>query len=234
MRDSYEQYAESKEIEVEDMIGVALEKQSDSWNGFVKSAILTMFLSPVMNTAFFSRRNALRKRSNLSFDDRLLLKAPCNIKLRMPVTLNVYEGWVEACDPYGKMKIKVEKQPDYELEENKIYILTLVKKFPMYPYEPVLEETANGVECHLKPTTLSLQEKPEEDSDYKYLAELPSRIETESEAVDIITQLQNIYRLKDYYVERKDSITIVVEGKEDTFIVSYSTRCHCIEVAIYI
>lgn len=233
MLDTYNNYAERKQREVEAAIQRELDKQKTFWKDYVKTGILTLFLSPDINSAFFVHKDNLRKRSNLSFDERIFIKAPNNIELRMPVALKVMDGWVEVYDPYGSMRIKVNKQPEYELIENQIYILTFVKRFPMYPMEPILEEFANGVECHLKPTTLSLQAEPGEESDYKYLAELPNYVSSESEAIDIINKLQNIYRLNDYYVERRDSTTIVVDGKEDTFLVTYSTSCHCMKIAIF-
>ncbi len=232
MRDTYETYAKRKEQEVEARINSELTKQKDFWNDFVRSAILTMFLTPDLHSSFFVHRNNLRKRSNLSFDERIFMKFPNNIELRMPVALKVMDGKVDAYDPYGHLEIIIEDAPEYELVEDKLYILTIKKNFPTHPLRPVLEKNVGGVECHLKPTNLPLLEELDEDSDYWYLKELPGYIETESEAIDIITRLQNIYRLKDYYVERKDAMTIVVEGADEVFIASYSSSLHCIKVGI--
>lgn len=234
MRDTYEAYAKRKEKELEDIIKYELTKQKDSWNDFVKTGILTMFIAADIPSAFFVYRNNLRKRSNASFDERIYIKAPNNIKLRFPVALKLEDGELEAYDPYGSVKIKIEKKPEYELVENRIYILTLIKRYPMHPFIPVLEENVNGVECHLKPTTLPLRVEPEESSDYAYLRKFPKYIGTETEAIDVITEIQNYYRLKDYYVERRDAITIIIEGEEDSFILFYSPALHCIKIAIMV
>lgn len=231
MKNTDEAYANRKEKEVEELINRELKKQKLFWNDFVKSAILTMFLTPDLKSSFFVHRNSLRKRSNLSFDERIFVKAPNNLELRMPVVLKVMDGKVEACDPYGHLEIIVQEEPPYELVEDKIYILTIKKNFSMYPIYPILEQTANGIECHLKPTDLPFFAELDEESDYWFLRELPDRIE-EEDAIDTITKLQNIYRMKDYFVERKDPLTIVVEGKEEIFIVTYSSNMHCIKIGI--
>ncbi len=232
MRDTYEAYAARKENEVEAFLSNELEKQRMFWNDFVKSSILTMFYTPHIHTSFFTHRKNLRKRSNLSFDERIFMKAPSNIELRMPVALKIGDGEIEAYDPYGSLTIKVNKKPEYELEEEKLYILYIKKAYPMYPFHPILEENENGMECHLKPTNLPLVAELEEESDYWYIGETPDHIETESDAIDVITELQNIYRLKNYYVERKDAISIAVEGEQETFIVYYSSKFHCLKLGI--
>lgn len=232
MRDTYETYANRKEQEVEEHIKRELDKQKDFWNDFVKSAILTMFYAPDLHTSFFVHRKNLKKRSNLSFDERIFMKAPNNMELRMPVALKIMEGKVMAQDLYGGIEIMVPDEPPYELVEDKVYILTIKKNFVMSPIRPELEKNVNGLECHLKPTNLPLQAELDEESDYRCIAELPEHIETEEECIDIITRLQNIYRLNDYYVERKDALTIVVEGKEDVFIVCYSPKLQCLKIGI--
>lgn len=232
MRDSYEDYAKRKETEIDVAIKKELSKQKLFWNDFVKSAILTMFLTQDLHSSFFVHRKNLRKRCNLSFDERIFVKAPSNIELRMPVALKISEGKLEACDLYGSVDIIVTEEPPYELVEDKIYILTIKKNFAMYPMQLVLEKYNDGVECHLKPTNLPLLTELDEESDYWYLGELPDRIDKEEDAIDIITRLQNIYRLKDYYVERKDATTIVVEGKDDVFIASYSPALQCIKIGV--
>ena len=213
-----------------------LGRQKKQWNEFVRPCILSIFLVPDLKSSFFVSRDSLRKRSNLSFDKRLFMKAPNNIEFRMPVAVRKLDGGIEAFDPYGSMKIIIEKEPEYELTEDKIYIMQMKKYFPMYPLNPVLGEKKNGVELYLKPTPLPLFTEPDEDTDFTdfaYLSAQPGYIRTENEAIDIITNLQNYYRLKDYFVERKDATTIVVDAKE-TFIITYSPNLYCLKLGLFI
>ena len=208
-----------------------LMKQRESWNDLVSTAVLVTFLAPDLNTAFFVERDNLRKRSNLSFDERVFMRAPNNIELRMPVAIRLGDGEIELYDPYGSMTVKVNKKPEYELVEDRIYIMRMVKHYAMYPLRPVLEENCNGVELHLSPTALSLYAEPKEGSDFSYLAEQPYFIPSEDEAIDFINCMQNYYRLKGYSVERRDPITIAVEGR-DRFILGYSRVNRCVKVGI--
>lgn len=210
---------------VDRMILKELEKQLTDWNAFVKPGILSIFYLKDMTTTFFAKRNELRKRSNLSFDERLFMKAPNHVELRMPVAVKREQSRIKLYDPYGFIHVEVEEEPGYELREDIIYIMKMIKNFPMHPLRPVLEKDRNGVKLHLKPTSFSLKAEKEEESAFKYLKEVPAIIQTESAAIDIMTRLQNIYRLEQYYVERRDPVTIVVDA-EEPFIVTYcENRC---------
>ena len=212
-----------------------LKKQTDSWNEFVKTAILTIFYLSDVKTTFFTRRNELRKRTNLSLDERIYLVAPSNIELRMPVAIKKTENEnrIILYDVFGRQKVTIEEKPEYELREDIIYIAKQIRHYPMYPYEPILDKNRNGMEFYLKPTALTLEEEPVEDPDFDILREVPDTIETEEEAINIITTLQNHYRLQDYYVERNNEVTITVEGKEN-FIITYSEVHKTLKIAIVI
>lgn len=208
-----------------------LQKQKESWKDSNIDGILRCFRLEDLNTAFFIRRNEFRKRSNLSLVDQFLIDAPSNVELRMPVALKRDADKIILYDLYGKLEVKIEKNPEYALEEDKIYIMKLTKHYPMYQNEIVLGENRNGYELYLKPTPLPLMMQPDEESDYDWLRKVPERIESVEEAIDIINGLQNRYRLMGYYVERKDEITIIVDG-EECFVVAYRKHLKTLAICI--
>lgn len=218
---------------VEKLISKELKKQHSDWNTFVKPGILSIFYLNDLKTAFFTKRDELRKRSNLSFDERLFMKAPNNIDLRMPVAIKKESNGIRLYDPYGSLHVLVEEEPDYDLTEDIIYIMKMVKRYPMYPLQPVLEKEYNGIELHLKPTSFLLNIENDEDSAYNHLREVPAIIQTESAAIDIITRLQSIYRLEQYDVERRDPVTIVVDA-EEPFIITYCEDRRSLKIGLFI
>lgn len=208
-----------------------LQKQKESWEASSSYGILSQFLLRDLKTAFFARRKELRKRSNLSFEEKLFVNAPNNITFRMPVALKRNEDELILYDLYGMQRVKLEKEPEYELVEDRIYIMKMTKQYPMYQNEIVLGENRNGYEISLKPTSLPLEMQLDPESDYDWLRQVPEVIESEEEAIDIITGLQNRYRLMDYWVERRNETMIVVEG-EECFAVAYCPGLKTLKVCI--
>lgn len=224
---------DKKDSTTDRLVRNELEKQLSSWNTFVKPGILSIFYPGDLTTAFFVRRNELRKNSNISFDERLFMKAPNNIELNMPVAIKREKGGARLYDPYGDLYMAIDEEPAYELRENKIYIMKMIKRFPMYPLQPVLGKEMNGVELHLKPSPFSVQEEMEPDSIFQCIKEQPAIIQSESAAIDIITRLQNIYRLEKYDVERRDPVTIAVDA-EEPFIVTYCENKCSLKIGLLI
>lgn len=222
---------------IKENVNREIKRQRDSWNAFIKNCVYTIFYLNDINTTFFTKRNELRKRSNITLDERIYLKAPSNIELRMPVAINKTKNEKEVIlyDIYGKQNLRIETAPDFEINENRIYIMKQIRHYPMFPYEPVLGECKNKIELYLKPTTLSLNELPDAEDDYEILRDLQKSIEAfeEDEAIEIITMLQNYYRLNGYYVERENKTMILVEGKE-TFLIAYSTVFKTLKICILI
>lgn len=228
----YQGTTKSLRKRIDETVTRQLHKQKESWEDSNIYGILRNFRLDELNTAFFVRRNEFRKRTNLSFMERLFINAPSNVELRMPVALKRDGDKIILYDLYGKLEVKIEKEPEYELLEDRIYIMKLTKHYPMYQNEIVLGENRNGYELYLKPTPLPLEMQPDEESDYDLLRQIPERIENEDEAIDIINGLQNRYRLMGYSVNRNDVTMITVAG-EECFAVAYCPTLKTLEVCVF-
>lgn len=195
-----------------------LRRQKESWSNYVKGRVLCLFYADELKTGFFAYRNELRKRTNLSFEEQIFMKAPDNIELRMPVAIRKRNGKITLYDLNGSMPVEVNKEQESDLSEESLYIMHLTKHYPMYPLKATLNEPANGVDLRLTPATLPLQVSLK-NTDFELFETLsPQSIE---EAVKSINLLQNYYRLKDYEVERINEITIAVQTKDEDFLISF-------------
>lgn len=205
--------------------------QKKSWARYIQGRILSLFYADELETGFFAYRDNLRKRTNLSFDENIFLKAPNNIELRMPVALKKKDCGYIVYDLQGSMPISIKKPPEYDLAEDRIFIMKMVKHYPAYPLRPVLNETQNGITFSLKPTELPLH-VPIAGTEFEPLLHYSPA--SESAGIDSLTALLNWYRLNDFIVERASETAIVVAypDNKNPFLIAYDVNVKKLKVAI--
>lgn len=208
-----------------------LKIQKKTWDKYIQGQILSLFYANELETGFFAFRDNLRKRTNLSFDENIFLKAPNNIVLRMPVALKKKDCGYIVYDLQGSMPISIKKLPEYDLAEDRIFIMKMVKHYPAYPLRPVLNETQNGISFSLSPTTLPLHVSMAGTEFEPLLHYSPA---SESVGIDTLTALLNWYRLNDFIVERAGEMTIIVTHPEnkESFLIIYDIGEKKLKVAI--